>query len=489
MEQCELEKLHLSGQIQSFGAFLRIDQSTNLVTHVSKNISQFCDVPFEDVLGKSIRELPWFPLGALSDLPDVLGSRLLDIKNNRAGEPLYFRVIRADNAINVEIELQERSASTSRYSHQDAISYRSLQGDWTEQDYFNYLTTVINQYLPFNRVMLYRFEKSWIGEVVAEASKDNRTLYQGLKFPASDIPAIARRLYFLNPSRIIPSTNSEAVDIVSLEESVPDLTYSDLRSVSPVHIEYLSNMQVQASLSIPVIVSGELWGLIACHHPTSLKVDVTQRNETERLVTSFSSSLGAFIAGERLKWLRIAEADISRLSLALTEAYADDDARLDIVAESIKTMFRCKGVAVFQDERVEFCGLSSWREYLDLLKYAVDKHLLGNVTDITDIREYIAQPPANFPIRGALVIRQSFERSGITIMILRQPEVITNNWAGNPDKSLLKEGDNGLIKPRSSFKKWSETSGDESAPWSKLDVLMAKKIRAVILGLRHPTLR
>ena len=111
------------------------------------------------------------------------------------------------------------------------------------------------------------------------------------------------------------------------------------------------------------------------------------------------------------------------------------------------------------------------------------------MTDITDIREYIAQPPANFPIRGALVIRQSFERSGITIMILRQPEVITNNWAGNPDKSLLKEGDNGLIKPRSSFKKWTETSGDESAPWSKLDVLMAKKIRAVILGLRHPTLR
>ena len=246
-------------------------------------------------------------------------------------------------------------------------------------------------------------------------------------------------------------------------------------------------MQVQASLSIPVIVSGELWGLIACHHPTPLKVDVTQRNETERLVASFSSSFGAFIAGERLKWLRMAEAATSRLSLVLTNA--DEDTQLKLLAESIKTMFSCKGVVVFQGDDYEFCGLSSWREYLVLLKYAVDKHLLGNVTDITDIREYIAQPQANFPIRGVLVMRESFERSGITAMVLRQAEVITNVWAGNPDKSILKADENGLIMPRNSFKKWSETSGDKGAPWSKLDILMAKKIRAVILGLQHPTLR
>ena len=121
----------------------------------------------------------------------------------------------------------------------------------------------------FDRVMVYRFDDDGAGEVVAEAANHGLAPFLGLRYPASDIPAQARALYERNYLRIIADVDAPAIPIVpalSPEGAALDLTMSTLRSVSPIHLEYLRNMGVGASMSISIIVDGELWGLIACHH-------------------------------------------------------------------------------------------------------------------------------------------------------------------------------------------------------------------------------
>jgi light-regulated signal transduction histidine kinase (bacteriophytochrome) len=122
----------------------------------------------------------------------------------------------------------------------------------------------------FDRVMVYRFDSEWNGEVVAESKREDLESFLGWHYPASDIPAQARRLYTVNwlrfivdvayvPSRLVPAYAAGASEPL-------DMSHSILRSVSPIHIEYLRNMGVQASMSISLVVDGQLAGLIACHH-------------------------------------------------------------------------------------------------------------------------------------------------------------------------------------------------------------------------------
>lgn len=117
--------------------------------------------------------------------------------------------------------------------------------------------------------MVYRFAEDGSGEVVAETCKPGIGSFKGLHYPASDIPVQARELYKRNLLRVIADVDAVPVAIEPAHDEkgqLLDLSYSILRSVSPIHIEYLKNMGVRASMSISILVDGELWGLFACHH-------------------------------------------------------------------------------------------------------------------------------------------------------------------------------------------------------------------------------
>ncbi|MCP5804451.1 GAF domain-containing protein, partial [Klebsiella pneumoniae] len=75
--------------------------------------------------------------------------------------------------------------------------------------------------------------------------------------------------------RVIPDARYVSVPIVPERDTRGqplDLSQHALRSVSPVHLEYLANMGVVASMSISIISGGRLWGLIACHHRSPRRV-------------------------------------------------------------------------------------------------------------------------------------------------------------------------------------------------------------------------
>ena len=149
----------------------------------------------------------------------------------------------------------------------------------------------------FDRVMIYRFDDQWNGEVIAEAMGVSPVSYYGLHFPATDIPPQVRRLFLMNPLRTIADVASAPVPIIPEIDLGPltgkplDLTNSVLRSASPIHLEYLRNMDVQSSMTVSIIVGNRLWGMIACHRPAPHRVDHSTRSVCELIAQTLASQV------------------------------------------------------------------------------------------------------------------------------------------------------------------------------------------------------
>ena len=146
-----------------------------------------------------------------------------------------------------------------------------MQRSGSLQALYQAIATEVHDVTGFDRVMVYRFAPDGSGAVIAEArGSAGINSFLGLNFPASDIPRQARLLYQANWIRNIPDARYAPAVIMPplnpLTGQPLDLSHSILRSVSPVHRQYLANMGVVASVSLSLILRGQLWGLIACHH-------------------------------------------------------------------------------------------------------------------------------------------------------------------------------------------------------------------------------
>ncbi|MEC7689722.1 MAG: GAF domain-containing protein [Pseudomonadota bacterium] len=482
MEECEKELLHLTGEIQSFGAFLRVEQATLSVTHVSQNIHEFIDATASELLGETLDNLYWFPADAITELGQYTGNRLTVSVNGKSDRLLSAQVIRCEGGFHLELE--ESRYGVCGYLSQDpgADVIKLFKEDCQETEYFNRFVAIIGDALPFERTMLYRFQADWGGEVVAEYCKTEKPCYLGLKFPASDIPEIARRLYFENSSRLIADASYEPVSIVSVSNNPPDLTHSDLRSVSPVHLRYLTNMGVKSSFSIALILGGQLWGIVSCHHPLTVKLASEQRRSAEQAVKTFCTAYSGYLAGKRLSWLKAADARLANLRLTLLSTEKHNYSH--VLTESVYNLFDCEGVFVSLAKQVSWFGPDEDRTWLRGLEQCVSSLTGQHVFSTDDIRSHsFLDSSASWPFRGALVMKEKYERDSLRIVVLRKPEKQTTSWAGNPDKSLLKRDESGVLTPRASFQKWSETSGERSIPWQQQDILLARKLRAMLITL------
>ena len=195
-------------------------------------------------------------------------------------------------------------------------------------DFFNEGARQVRALTGFDRVMVYRFAPDGSGEVVAESAKSGIGSFLGLHYPATDIPKQARALYLRNLLRVITDIEAEPVPILppADEHGQPfDLSLSVLRSVSPIHIEYLRNMGVRASMSISIVVEGEFWGLIACHHYSPRCPSFERRSVAELFAQMFAMRLESRERKEIVEYERRAR-DISDQLLG---AVANDETLLN----------------------------------------------------------------------------------------------------------------------------------------------------------------
>ncbi|KAI9863213.1 MAG: Light-sensor Protein kinase [Trichoglossum hirsutum] len=339
------------------------------------------------------------------------------------------------------------------------------------------LTSLAKQLTGFHRVMVYRFDESYNGNVVAELvdPRYSRDLYKGLRFPASDIPKQARELYKINKVRLLYDRELETARLVcrtmeDLEKPL-NLTYSYLRAMSPIHIKYLNNMGVRASMSITVTAFGDLWGLIACHAHGSkgMRVDFPMRRLCRVLGDVVSRNV------ERLLHVsRINVQQLIKVSVATTPSGC-----IVATSEDLLKLFDADfGLLSIRDATSVLGKLEQSQESLAMLEYL---RLRGTKTvfsteDITKDFPDLQYAPGFSVIAGLLLIPLSITGQDF-LVFFRRAELQTVKWGGNP----YERGDNdkASLEPRKSFRIWTETISNRSRDWTPEQVECAAMLSLV----------
>lgn len=478
---CNAETLCLTGPVQSFGAYMRLDTDSYVITHVSENVQEILNISPDTLLGVSVNQIAWFPYDMLFALGQNLRERV-HVFEYKINDGLYnLQLFRSSGGVNIEIESLFEPTAPNWLPASQTQHFGSNTGAREEREYYDQLVNLLKSILPFFRVLLYKFSESWDGEVVAEASEDGSQIYNKLSFPASDIPAAVRSLYFENSSRYINDTLAENIAIRTATGVMPDLTHSVLRSVSPVHLQYLSNMNVRTSFSIPLMIKGKLWGLISCHSPVPVNIDMRDRMDAERLVKSFCAVFSVFNAGKNLKWLRGIDEKVAGIKNRLKETIKENFPQQ--LLSVLEAQYDCTAVYVRCHEHEAWHGPAEWRSFVRLFDREMHETGSEPLIHTSNIALFHNQPVSRTaPFRGVIAIRGIVPEDGVRCYILRRAAVQVNKWAGNPYRKIKIDAVTKILTPERSFKKWSETKGDSAEPWSEYDVLFAQKIRLMLIA-------
>jgi light-regulated signal transduction histidine kinase (bacteriophytochrome) len=488
---CEREPIHVPGSIQPHGLLVAISSADRRITRASANIETVLGLPPPAIIGRTLEEAVPL-LGSLlkresRDMPEEPGIRFLRTLavDTLQGEREFDVVTYApSDEIVLELEaVASRAADGFEGLYPTLRRFvERLDGAATVDALCRLAAEDVRGITGFDRVLVYRFDEHWNGTVIAEARNEELPSYLDLRFPASDIPAQARELYRRNRLRIIPDAGYRPVPVESARPEPLDMSHSVLRSVSPVHIQYMHNMGTMASMSISVLRDGQLWGLISCHNRLPLTVSLQARNACDFLAQMFSLQLAgrerASAAEERIHLRRLQ----SRLlaSMAAEERFIEG---LVAGADDLLELAGAQGAAVV-------AGDHCWR--------------LGDTPDEGEVRRlfgwlsanhredvYVtdslpaAYPPARaFAERASGLLAISISKMHASYVLWFRPEVVqTVKWGGDPTKPVQAEGSTLRLHPRLSFETWKETVRERSLPWSANAVEAVKELRNSVVGI------
>lgn len=509
IDACEREALHRIGAIQPYGTLLggRIGDAT--IRCAGADLANWLDLPADRALGRPLLdvlrggspgpgEMPLDPdhAGLLKAAIDSTPAQrrghaeklvLVDLTTGPQG-PLD--AILSRTAENWLLELEPALPSAQQQRALRPVPHALYRMPHTAREWEAHcrlLAEQMRELSGFDRVMVYRFLPDGCGEVIAETAEPGLAPYLGLRYPASDIPQIARELYRANRHRQIPDVDAAPVPIVAAPGYEADLTLSDLRAVSPVHIEYLHNMEVTASLSFSVVLNGALWGLIACHHNEPRAVPLQLRERCADLVQVFTLGVSGYQTNQRLAAVSDSDRDIARLAagIAAFETGADRDFH---VGDALLKLVQADGAVLADAQGSELITVGRTpapAEVRALLGWLEREH--PEPVFATDAL------PASYPraavyqreASGLLAVRVGAYRDGERVercfVWFRPEQPQTVYWAGDPRKSTLFNSQSETLSPRSSFAAWLETKTGHAEPWSDTVLLSAKKFRSLLL--------
>ena len=341
----------------------------------------------------------------------------------------------------------------------------------------------VRSLIGLDRVIMYRFHADGSGEVVAESLHVGADSFLGLRDPVGDIPVQARALYERNWLRIIPEVLAARVRLrpqIDSEGDPLDLSMSVLRTVSPIHVEYLRNMGVVASMSISILRNRKLWGLFACHHMTPAWLGFERRTAAELFAQMFSLLLDSRQRGEEA----VSEANTNRLHSELMASMVAGGSADDIVAKLSETMgdlAASDGVELWVDEKATLKGATpTQKEFLELANF-LNHTAASQVYSTTEIGKVYA-PGKEFVERAAGLLAIPISRTPRDYLVFLHREIVhTVAWAVNPHKSV-ELGPNGVrLTPRKSFEAWKEVVQGQSVVRTEGELKAAQALRATLL--------
>ncbi|AYV46067.1 two-component system sensor histidine kinase/response regulator [Caulobacter flavus] len=486
LTNCDREPIHILGAIQPIGFLIALTADW-LVARASTNVAQFIGFEPDELFGKPLFEL--FVPKAVHDLrnrstllrgPDAV-ERIFDLELV-AGRP-NFDVALHFSGGQIVIEAEPASGEHGDATGMVRSMIARLDGATEFSAFYREGARQVRALIEFDRVMVYRFAADGSGEVVAEAVRSGIGSFMGLRYPASDIPVQARELYRRNLLRVITDVNAEPVPITPQRDQSGqplDLSLSVLRSVSPIHIEYLKNMGVQASLSISIIVEGRLWGLFACHHYSPRCPTFERRSVSELFAQMFSMRLESRERQETVEYERRAR-DISDQLLG---AVASDETLLkdpDWLGDILTNAIPADGVGVWLGGNYAFSGTVPPLADFRRIVRALNGTAAGKVFATDHIGSLVAEAHA-FASDAAGLLAIPISRSPRDYVVLFRKELIHSvRWAGDPHKPV-DYGPNGpRLTPRASFAEWKELVEGKSQPFTGSEVRVAETLRATLI--------
>ncbi|MFN3688123.1 HWE histidine kinase domain-containing protein [Salinarimonas sp.] len=490
LTDCDREPIHVPGSIQPHGCLLAVDPTSGALLQRAGDLARILGrepVPGDDLAAlvggeTAARLLAKIPELAARTAPQTTWETGLP---GPAG-PLDARVHLAEAGLVVELEPAARPGSgLGDLLLRVQAMLAALSGREELSDYLSACADEVRALTGFDRVMVYRFLEDGSGTVVAEAKAPEMESYLGLRYPESDIPKQARALYLKSWTRAIPDIGyvpSPLVPPTSPRTGAPlDLGSAGLRSVSPLHVRYLRNMGVAASMSISIVHRGTLWGLIACHHRTPHHVPLEVLGACELFGQVFSlqleSRLHAMVYEERLRKRRIVEHILSRLSReeSLAEGLAHAHPSLvDLVAAD--------GVAICVDGGFAAHGDTPDRAGVERLVAALNAREVGSIFATDRLGALLGEDAAAMGGLAGLVALSVSRTPKDWIFWFRREVVETVTWAGDPDKAVRSGADGGLT-PRASFAAWRETVRGRCPPWRDVEIEAAGALRLAILEI------
>lgn len=466
---CDAEPIHIPRSIQPHGLLLLFDVATHTLAHWAGDADRLLGI--EPAVGLRADEL----LGA--PLDELIGSRLLVAGEEAAcvgsikpvgREPLTATVSRTGCFISIELEPAGDVGNTTAALERVRAVSDEIGAMPTLADAYDRAASNIRAITGYDRVMVYEFLTDGSGSVVAEARSPDVTAYMHHRFPASDIPVQARDLYRRNLVRVIPDVSYIPAALRPESGAAPiDMSHCVLRSVSPVHLQYLKNMGVGASMSVSLVVGGKLWGLIACHHRSARNVSADARLLCRHVGTSLSAFILSFAHAENALRNALSSAALEDVLKSLRAA-SDPEHTLRSSAEQLARLVDCGGFALLADgELVGGTGRLPNARQLHELAPLLEERLVGRESFATDrLGEVFADAPAMFArASGALAVRVDASRPLLAVW-LRPEQVEEISWAGNPRVKEVATEPLKKLTPRRSFATWREMIRGRSRPWT-----------------------
>jgi two-component system, chemotaxis family, sensor kinase Cph1 len=493
---CDKEPIHIPGSIQPHGVLLGLKEPELTILQVSNNTFSFFGLQPEELLNQPLSRL--LEAEQINFLHDCLFQEDLQLVNPielsiSSGDgfiTLFDGIIHRSNEILIlELEPLKIAKNHNFFNlyHSVKLAMSKLQGANTVTELSQIIVQQVKKLNGFDRVMLYRFDENWDGVIIAEDKVEHLTPYLGLHYPASDIPKQARQLYCQNWLRLIPDVDYQAAAIIPAENPLNkqplDLSGSVLRSVSPLHVEYLHNMGVTASMSISIIKNKQLWGLIACHHETPKYVPYEIRNACEFLGQMTSLELAAKEDSEDSEY----KIYLKSVQAKLVEYMSGENNFAEGLINkepNLLNLVNAQGAVVcFEGECFTVGNTPQKSDIQDLVEWI--NHSLREGIFYTDALSKVYPNAERFADIASGLIALSISKSHKNYVLWFRPEVMqTVDWGGNPNKpvEVVNNGDVRLT-PRKSFELWTETVSLHSLPWKPCEVNAALELRSAIIGM------
>jgi len=487
LTNCDREPIHLLGAVQPFGFLVALDSTQWVITRLSSNAAAWLDAGPAELVGRPIEDV--FTPESIHLIRGQLQTAVFTNTVARAfsvallsdGSCFDLAVHMNDDAIVIECEpcIDEQGVNSGALVR--AMIAR-LQQTPELRTFYRVAAREMRGLTGFDRVMVYRFDHDGSGEVIAESARGGLESYLGLHYPASDIPQQARILYERNWLRIIPDVSASPVPVEpGLVAGRPiDLSLSVLRSVSPIHIEYLQNMGVGASMSVSILRDGKLWGLFACHHYGAHTVPFERRTAAELFGQMFSLLMESRERDSEAAY----EARARKLHNQLVTVMAAEATRFDSIVshlDEIADLLSCDGIGVWTSGHATLQGMAPTQDqFIGLIDHLVRRDL----RDVFACHEIAAEyPPGDaFADRAAGMLVVPLSRPARDFLIFFRKEVARSvTWAGDPSKPVVVGPLGARLTPRKSFDLWRETVSGQSIPWQPVDVRIAESLRVSLL--------